>query len=256
MAGGYDLGAGLTLAGGVGRVVRTANALELFSDRFPSTRFQVAAEFMSAPGIRPEASLQADFSLEWKAGDFRIFASGYARGLGDYITVAPDPELPKRLSLSPPVVCRYVNGDSAFFRGWHVGVRRAGARLGVSVQASKTIADDWELLEPVLGIAPLEAISAIRYRKPSSRFWVEYGMRSVWDQRRVSATRLETPSPGFTLHAARCGADLWKGATLRLGAENIGDKHYYEHLNSLNPFTRQRVPEMGRTLALGFSTVW
>ena len=81
-------------------------------------------------------------------------------------------------------------------------------------------------------------------------------MRNVRDQRRVSATRLETPSPGFTPHGARCGADLWTGATLHVGMENIGDKYYYEHLNSLNPFTGQRVPEMGRTLTLGFSTVW
>jgi len=256
VAGRYALGGGLTLAGGAGRVVRTANALERYSDRFPSTRFQVAAEFMGAPGIRPESSLQADLSLEWKAGDFRIYASGYARSLRDYITVAPDPELPKRLSLSPAIVYRYVNGDSAFFRGWHVGVRRAGARLEVSVQASKTVADDRELLEPVQGIAPLEMASAIRYRTRSSRFWAEYGMRNVRDQRRVSATRLETPSPGFTLHGARCGADLWTGATLHVGMENIGDKYYYEHLNSLNPFTGQRVPEMGRTLTLGFSTVW
>lgn len=256
VAGRYDLGGGLTLAGGAGRVVRTANALERFSDRFPSTRFQVAAEFMGTPGIRPESSLQGDLSLEWKAGDFRVFASGYVRSLGDYITVAPDPELPMRLPLSPPVVYRYVNGKSAFFRGWHIGMRRVGARLEVSVQAFKTLADDRELLEPVLGIAPLEMDATARYRAPSSRFWMEYGIRNVWDQRRVSAARLETPSPGFTLHAARFGTDLWKGATLHLGVENMGDKHYYEHLNSLNPFTRQRVPEMGRTLTLGFSAVW
>ena len=149
-----------------------------------------------------------------------------------------------------------MNGDSAFFHGWHLGVRRTSARLEASVQASKTMADDRELLQPVLGIAPLEVDSAIRFRSPSGRFWVEYGMRSVWDQRRVSAARLETPSPGFTVHGARFGADLWQGSTLHVGIENIGDKYYYEHLNSLNPFTRQRVPEMGRTLALGFSTQW
>ena len=68
----YDLGGGLTLAGGAGRVVRTANALERYSDRFPSTRFQVAAEFMGDPAIRPESSLQADLGLDWKAGDFRF----------------------------------------------------------------------------------------------------------------------------------------------------------------------------------------
>ena len=35
-------------------MVRTANVLERHSDRFPSTKFQVAAEFMGTPGIEFE----------------------------------------------------------------------------------------------------------------------------------------------------------------------------------------------------------
>ena len=256
LAGRYDLGGGFTLAGGVGRVVRTANALERYSDRFPSTRFQVAAEFMGTPGIRPEASLQGDLNLEWKVGKFRVHAGGYARNLEDYITVLPDLTLPKRLPLSPPVVFRYVNGKGAFFRGWNVGVRRSMDIVELRVQASKTMADDRELFQPVLGIAPMEVDSAVRFLSPSRRFWAEYGMRNVWDQRRTSAARMETPSPGFTLHGVRFGSDLWKGAALHLGIENAGDKYYYEHLNSLNPFTRQRIPEMGRSFTAGLSTIW
>ncbi len=256
LAGRHDLGSGFTIAGGVGRVVRTASALERYSDRFPSTRFQVAAEFMGNPAIRPEASLQADLNIEWKAGGFRFNAGGYMRSLGDYITVVPVPGLNKRLPLSPPVVFRYVNGESAFFRGWNLGVRRTTDRLEFRVQASKTIADDRELVQPVLGIAPMEIDSAVRFVAPGQRVWAEYGMRNVWDQRRVSAARLETPSPGFTLHGMRFGADLWDGTTLHLAIENAGDKYYYEHLNSLNPFTRQRIPEMGRAVTVGFTTTW
>lgn len=255
-AGRYDLGAGFTLAGGVGRVTRTANALERYSDRFPSTRFQIAAEFMGSPGIRPESSLQGDLNLEWKTGTFRFHAGGYARRLSDYITALPDPSLPKRLPLSPPMVFRYANGRGAFFRGWHFGARRATDRLELRVQASQTIADDRELREPVLGIAPLEVASSVRFLSRSRRFWAEYGLRNVWDQRRVSATRFETPSPGFTLHGARLGAELGSAWTLHAGIENLGDKFYYEHLNSLNPFTRQRVPEMGRAVAFGLSARW
>ncbi len=243
LAGRYDLGRGFTLAGGVGRVVRTASALERYSDRFPSTRFQVAAEFMGNPGIRPESSLQGDLNIEWKAGKFRFNAGAYARSLGDYITALAERSLVKRLPLSPPVVFRYANGDSAFFRGWNFGVRRTADWIEFRTQASKTIADDRELMQPVLGIAPMEIDSVVRFVAPGRRIWAEYGMRNVWDQRRVSAARLETPSPGFTLHGVRFGADLWTGATLHAGIENAGDKHYYEHLNSLNPFTRQRIPD-------------
>ena len=257
LAGRYELGGGLTLSGGVGRVVRTANALERYSDRFPSTRFQVAAEFLGDPAIRPEASVQGDLAVEWKAGKYRFNAGGYLRSIDDYITVAPDPTLKKKLPLSPPEVFRYVNGESALFRGWGFGFRRVGDSLEIRSQASKTMADDRELMQPVLGIPPLEVDSSIRYVAPSGRFWTQYGMRNVWAQRRVSAARLETPSPGFSLHRIRVGFELWNdGAVLHLGIENLADRHYYEHLNSLDPFTGRRVPEMGRTFVTGLVVAW
>ena len=260
LAGRYDLGGGFTLAAGAGRVVRTASALERYSDRFPSSRFQIAAEFIGNPAIRPESSLQGDLNIEWKTGKFGFSAGGYLRSLGNYITVAPDPAVKKRLPLSPPVVFRYVNGESAFFRGWHVGVRRVGERLAIRMQAYKTMADDREFMQPVLGIAPMEVDSTLRWKSSSGRFWAEYEMRNVWDQRRVSIVRLETPSPGFTIHGTRFGAELWRGGSsamqLHVGLENAGDKYYYEHLNSLNPFIRQRIPEMGRALVVGLATTW
>jgi len=39
-------------------------------------------------------------------------------------------------------------------------------------------------------------------------------------------------------------------------ATDEGDKYYYEHLNSLNPFTGQRIPEIGRAVSVGFTTIW
>jgi hypothetical protein len=47
---------------GVGRAVRTANALERYSDRFPAVKFQNAAEFLGNPALSPERS------LEWNIG--------------------------------------------------------------------------------------------------------------------------------------------------------------------------------------------
>ena len=260
LAGRYDLAGGVTFSAGMGRVMRTANALERYSDRFPSTRFQVAAEFMGNPAIRPESSTQGDLSIEWKKGTFAFSAGGYVRSLGDYITVRPDPSLNKRLPLSPAVVFRYVNGESAFFRGWHFGVRRVGERVEFRSRVHKTLADDRELMQPVLGIAPMEVDSTLRWNSSSGRFWGQYRIRNVWDQRRVSAARIETSSPGFTIHGTRFGAKLWAGAgsemDLHLGLENLGDKLYYEHLNSLNPFTRQRIPEMGRSFVVALVTTW
>lgn len=83
-------------------------------------------------------------------------AGGLLRSLRDYITVTSGCGLQRRLPLSPPVVFRYVNGESALFRGWNLGVRRTADRFEFRVRASKTIAADRELMGPVLGIALME----------------------------------------------------------------------------------------------------
>ena len=49
---------------------------------------------------------------------------------------------------------------------------------------------------------------------------------------------------------------MHKKINLHFGVENLGDKHYFEHLNSPNPFTRQRIPEPGRAVYLSLTTNW
>ena len=81
-------------------------------------------------------------------------------------------------------------------------------------------------------------------------------MRNVGPQDRVASSRLEAPSPGFTTLSLRGGMQLPKRLSLEAGIENLGDKFYFEHLNSLNPFTRQRIPEMGRNVFVGVTKKW
>ena len=263
LSGRYRVLDGVSLGGGFGRVVRTANGLERYSDRFPSTKFQVSAEFMGDPSIRPEASLQGDANLEVRQGDLTLSVGTFYRGIEDYITVAPT-DLPKRMPMGHPTVFRYLNGDHATFRGYQIGARYWFSRMVEwRVQGAKTIGDDYEANhpligrnEPVLGIAPLEMTNALRLTDPMGRLWAEYSVRTVWDQQRVARSRLETPSPGFTLHTVRLGADLPRQFALQFGIENLGDKYYFEHLNALNPFTRARIAEPGRNVYVGLTKSW
>lgn len=264
LAGRRRIGDGLSVGGGFGRVVRTANALERYSDRFPSTKFQNAAEFLGAPDIRPEASYQGDLNLQYRTGAFSLQGGGFYRWIYDAISVAPDPSVPRRLPLSPPVAFRYVNADKAVFRGYYFGARYWLSRLlELRVRGSKTIADeiaeDVPLIgrnEPVLGIPPLEVTASARLYDPTGRIWAEYSARNAWDQRRVAASRLESRSPGFSVHAFRVGVTLPGESTLHAGVENLGDRYYFEHLNSLNPFQGARLPEPGRNFFASLTTRW
>ncbi len=245
------------LSAGVGNVRRTANALERYSDRFPSTHFQIAAEFMGLPTIKPESSTQGDLNLEVVANAFRFSVGGFVRRIDNFITVMPDASLPKRLPLSPPTVYRYINGDHASFRGYQFSAQYRGASwISLRFRGAKTIADDKELNEPAAGIPPLELNTTVRLLEPSGRFWAEYVMRNVFDQQRAATLLYETLSPGFTTHDLRFGVELGETLALHFGVENIGDKHYFEHLNAFNPFTRQRVPELGRNFYSALTLKW
>ena len=63
-------------------------------------------------------------------------------------------------------------------------------------------------------------------------------------------------SPGFTTLSLRGGLQLPKRLSLEAGMEHLADKFYFEHLNSLNPFTRERIPEMGRKVFVGVTKKW
>ena len=54
----------------------------------------------------------------------------------------------------------------------------------------------------------------------------------------------------------RFGADLPRQFSFHFGVENLGDKLYAEHINSLNPFTRERIPELGRNFYAGLTKTW
>ncbi len=242
-----------TLSLGLGRAVRTATVLERYSDRFPSTKFQLAAEFMGNPTLDPEESLELNVGARGSYGDFFVEIDTFYREIDGYITVVADPDLPERLPLSPPVVFRYVNGTQATFWGGELLFQhRAGDLVSWRGALAYVRADDEALDEPVLGIAPLRAELGLRFHPLAGRLWVDAAAKFTDRQDRVATSRFEQETPGATVYnlAARYQVgDTW---AVTAAVDNLTDHAYADHLNSPNPFSRQRVLEMGRNVRLGF----
>lgn len=249
----FEVGDHWTLNAGVGRAVRTASVLERYSDRFPATKFQLAAELMGNPDLDPEESLQLDLGLRGSVGDLFVEVEGFYRVVDAYITVTPDPTLPKRLPLSPPTVFRYVNGDEATFYGAEIQLRQR-LQKGFSWHASANYvrADDDSFDEPVLGIAPLHGVAGLRYTTTGQRVWVEGTVRWSERQDRVATSRFEQETPGYAIFDLATSLEINSRLGLRLAVENVTDKAYADHLNSPNPFNRQRILEIGRSFSAGF----
>jgi len=239
------------LSAGLGRAVRTANTLERYSDRFPAVKFQNAAEFMGNPELAPERSLEWNVGTSFVAYRASFGFDAFGRSLDDYITVVPDPDLPKRLPLSPPVVFRYINGEAQFYGYEAYGSSPLGGHFDVRGSLSYVWAEDRTFDEPAFGIPPLKFIAAGKVRSEDGGRWVELELTAASEQTRVAERRFEQPTEGWQRFDLRAGFALASGLGARLGLLNLTNEQYATHLNSLNPFTMERIAEAGRTFYVG-----
>ncbi len=250
----YNVGEHWSISLGAGRAVRTPTVLERYSDRFPSTKFQLAAEFMGNPTLDPEQSLELNFGAHGTLGALLIEIDAFYRQIDDYITVVADPSLAKRLPLSPPVVFRYVNGSEATFYGGELLLQqRLNDRVSWRGSLAYVRGEDEELDEPVLGVAPLRGEVGIRVTALESRLWIDFATRFADRQDRVATTRFEQETPGWVTYNLSAGYELSRGFKLTAAIENLTDHAYAEHLNSPNPFNRTRIHEIGRNVRLGLA---
>ncbi len=237
---------------GVGRAVRNPSALERYADRFPAVKFQTAAEFVGNPHLVPEKSLELNLGTTLRAAQATVAFDVFVRNVGDYITVAHDPNLAQRLPLSPDQLFRYVQADAARFAGFDLTATSAvGPWVDVRGGWSYVRAEDLLFDEPLFGVPPFEQVYALDLHNPARTRWVELLVTSTSAQERVASARLEAPTDGWTTIDLMGGVRMREGLTLRAGVQNLTDRYYVNHLNSFNPFTRLRIAELGRSVYVG-----
>ena len=234
---------------GAGRAVRNPSALERYADRFPAVKFQTAAEFVGNPGLVPEKSLEYNVGTTLRAAEATLSLDVFLRTVDDYVTVAPDPNLRKRLPLSPEQVFRYVQADAARFAGFDLtAAAAAGPWIDLRGGWSWVRAEDLLFDEPLFGVPPFEQQYALDVHNPSRTRWLELAVTSTAAQERVAAARLELPTAGWTTVDLLLGMEMRGGLTLRAGVRNLTDRYHVNHLNSRNPFTGRRIAELGRSV--------
>ncbi len=237
---------------GAGRAVRNPSALERYADRFPAVKFQTAAEFVGNPYLVPEKSLELNAGTTLRVAEAVVTVDVFLRNVDDYITVAPDPNLARRLPLSPDRLFRYVQADAARFAGFDLtATSAAGPWIDLRGGWSYVRAEDLLFDEPLFGVPPFEQQYAIDIHNSARTRWLEVLVTSTAAQDRVAASRFEVPTSGWTTIDLMAAVRMNDGLTLRAGVQNLTDQYYVNHLNSFNPFTRQRIAELGRSAYIG-----
>ncbi len=247
VSGRRQLGSEWAIVGGLGAVERLPSALERYADRFPATRFQVAAEFVGDPQLAPERSQQLDLGIEYRGAKLDGSISVFHRVVDDYITVLPDSTIPRRLPMSPSQVFRYRNGSEATFSGAELQARRqTGVKVELWGNLSWLQGTDEEFGDPAFGVPPLRAwIGGLLHATASLDIELAWTLEHRQD--RVATSRFEKPTPGYgrgDLSFAWQRSD-WH---FKLVVENLNDKAFVRHLNAANPFTGLSVSERGHSV--------
>jgi len=238
-----------SLSVGGGTAVRTADALERFSDRFPATKSQTSAEFIGNPRLDPERSWQGDVELEarYDRASFRV--SGFARHLSNYITLETAPDVDPMLPL--PIFkkkgpFRYANGTATFYGGETSASVAVLPSLTARLSGSYLWGKNGETDQPALGVAPLQGDLTLRWEPPARRFHVESTLHATAGQDRAASVLGETETDGYATWDLQGGVELGHGVSLGAGVANLTDTDYVNHLNAKNPYSGAPISEPGR----------
>lgn len=220
-----DISVGLWL----GRTQRSGSLTERFINFFPVGMDPY--EMIGNPNLDPEINNQVDLTLEYRTMNTRINLDLFASYLQDYISGKINPDIGPRMPTSPGVRV-FTNIDDAFKTGFEIGWNQAlWSGFQHQINAAFTYGKDLVLEEPLPEIAPMD----LRYHLTGSyidgRLTSGITIRHVTRQDRVSNEFGETDTPAFTLIDLSVDFNFNQKMSVSLGANNLLDEAYYEHLN-------------------------
>ncbi len=238
----HDLGAsGVTLHGTLSRSMRTADATERF---IAGNGTMMMDPWVGNPDIDPEQHHQAEVGLTWASERSRVAASVYYNDVTDYILTDKIDDGTGTLATG------YRNVDATLYGGELSATAGLGAGFSARATAAYVHGDNDTDDDPLPQIPPLEGTVGLDYE--SARWEAGAEVRMVDEQTRVdldSGQDLQE-TPGYAVVNLRAAVHVTPSATVKLGADNLLDKNYSEHINRVDPNTGQGllVNEPGRSI--------
>ena len=247
-----EISEGFTLGLWAARAQRSAGLAERYINKFSIGNDPF--EMIGNPNLDPEVNNQIDLTLEWKTSNTKLDLDIFAGYMQDFISSVIDPTVPKLLPNSPGVR-RFVNISNAYKTGFELNYQQHLASwICHDLAVAYTYAQDTERDEPLPEIAPLDVRYSLCGKFFDDRLRPLIKIRSVADQSRISTEFGETITPGFTLLDVDVSYTFTTHLKVQIGANNILDKTYYEHLNrstaGMNPLP---LNAQGRNLYLAIS---
>ncbi|MGY6523060.1 MAG: TonB-dependent receptor domain-containing protein [Mongoliitalea sp.] len=209
-------------------VQRSGSLTERFINYFPVGLDPY--EMVGNPNLRAETNNQVDFVLGYQEGKIQIELSAFAAYLTDFIT-AEKTNLTPRIATAPGVR-QFVNIDRAFKTGLEVAFNQLiGFGFQQQIAFAYTYGQNLVVGEALPEIAPLDARYSLQGNHFNQKLHTAFRLRHVLAQDRVSTIFSEMSTPGFTLVDVDASYTLTSQLSLKMGAQNLFNQTYYEHLN-------------------------
>lgn len=250
---GWKAPLGLQVNGGVGHTVRVPDARERY---FALKR--MGTDWVGNPELEPSRNTGFDGGIAFRHEGLLLESNLYLNYIDDFVTVVPQ----ARVNMVPGVMNTnarsYQNIDARMYGGDFLVSYLLSRRLFVSsdlsfVRGTRDIAPERGILNSNLPeMPPVRSRTALRF--DTGRYFGEIEGILVGRQEDVDTALGELPTPGYGI-ANLMGGWNFKGASMKLGLNNIFNRHYQEYLSyQRDPFrSGARVFEPGRNLFVSLS---
>lgn len=232
-----DLGDKFNVGLWLARVQRSGSITERFINYFPVGVDPY--EMVGNPELNPETNNQLDLVLGYQASKISAEVNFFAAYLTNYIT-AEKVDLTPRLPTSPGVR-QYVNIDEAMKTGLELAVNHLiGYGISQQLMLAYTRGQNLSAGEALPEIAPMDLRYFLLGNHLNNRLHTAIRLRHVVAQKMISKSFGERETPSFTILDIDASYSLTNSIAVKVGAQNLLDQAYYEHLN--RPFGADRRP--------------
>ena len=249
----YRAPIGIQISGGVGHTVRVPDARERY---FALKR--MGADWVGNPKLKPSRNTGFDGIVSFRHERLLLESDLYLNYIDNYVSVVPRTKVNIVSGIMNTNARSYQNVDAKMYGGEFLVSYLLSSKLFVSsdlsfVRGTRDVAPEEGISSPNLSeMPPMRSRAAMRYDTGSLFAEIEGVFSGA--QENVDPSLGEKRTPGYGIANIKGGVSF-KGASIRLGLNNIFGRTYYEHLSyQRDPFrSGARVFEPGRNFFVNLS---
>ena len=214
--------------------------------------------YIGNPNLKPEAAHEIELGLDLENSVYGIYPRVFYKRVSDYIQGTPSTnvtannfaQMMANMGMGMPNPLQFSNVDARFY-GLDID-SNFSINDKITLRAILNIvrADRRDINDNLYRVSPDNVLVALDYRGSGWTGSIE--SVTYADQNRIAITNSELKTEGYSLVNVMARSSLADGVEVSIGAENLLDESYLDHLAAYNRAynpdiaSRARMPGLGR----------